>query len=248
MTALPHKKIVTALRGARLDLAVFATWRTPTPAWAPSGIVLEPTANSDSDPAGRCCTGPAWNAVVSRSGTVILTTAGPPHTRADGRGSYRVAAVHPGLRTVQWPPEQLDALTQVAVVLCRAQGWGPERISGPAAERLGLPLDALRERAKQLLDDREGHAPTPSREPYPGALWFRSYPLSPVVTATGRRLAEEGCADYPPGPQWAPADRHAYARWQRRQGLTGPAADGWPDPTTWDALNVPATIRTDVHP
>ncbi|MGW2364983.1 peptidoglycan-binding protein [Streptomyces sp. NPDC001667] len=242
MTAPSPEEIVNTLRGARLDLALFATWRTPTPTWTPAGIVLEPTADDGSDPAGRCCTGPSWNAVVSRSGTVILTTPGPTRAPTDGQDAYRIAAVHPGLRTTQWPSDQLDALTRTTAALCRAHRWGPDKITGPAVERLGLPLHGLRERVERLLTVPPGHpAPPPEREPYPGPDWFRAYPYSPVVAAMGRRLAEEGVADYPPGPQWAPADRHAYARWQQRQGLTGPAADGWPDPTTWDALNVPST-------
>ncbi|KOV18653.1 hypothetical protein ADK60_26830, partial [Streptomyces sp. XY431] len=42
-------------------------------------------------------------------------------------------------------------------------------------------------------------------EPFPGAAWFQSNPNSPIVTAMGQRLVEEGCGKYTsgPGPQWS---------------------------------------------
>ncbi|GHF48176.1 peptidoglycan-binding protein [Streptomyces morookaense] len=78
-------------------------------------------------------------------------------------------------------------------------------------------------------------------EPFPGADFFRTAPNSPVVTAMGRRLVEEGCSAYSqgPGPQWTDADRQSYGAWQRKQGFSGSDADGWPGRVTWDALKVP---------
>ncbi|MFF4409065.1 peptidoglycan-binding protein [Streptomyces sp. NPDC001262] len=80
-----------------------------------------------------------------------------------------------------------------------------------------------------------------SYEPFPGADFFRKAPNSPVVTAMGRRLVEEGCSAYTqgPGPRWTDADRQSYANWQRKQGFSGSDADGWPGRVTWDALKVP---------
>ncbi|MEV5240000.1 peptidoglycan-binding protein [Streptomyces cinnamoneus] len=80
-------------------------------------------------------------------------------------------------------------------------------------------------------------------EPFPGADFFRAGPDSPVVTAMGHRLVEEGCSAYAqgPGPRWTDADRQSYAAWQRKLGFTGSDADGWPGRTSWDALKVPRT-------
>ncbi|MFF1377541.1 peptidoglycan-binding protein [Streptomyces sp. NPDC058308] len=78
--------------------------------------------------------------------------------------------------------------------------------------------------------------------PFPGAAYFKSSPRSPLITAMGRRLVSQGCSAYAdgPGPQWTDADKRSYAKWQRKRGFTGSAADGWPGMTTWDALKVPA--------
>ncbi|MEX2985334.1 peptidoglycan-binding protein [Streptomyces sp. C36] len=84
-------------------------------------------------------------------------------------------------------------------------------------------------------------APGNDHEPFPGAGFFRGAPDSPVVTAMGRRLVEEGCSAYAegPGPRWSEADRRSYAAWQRKLGFTGSDADGWPGRNSWDALKVP---------
>jgi hypothetical protein len=57
----------------------------------------------------------------------------------------------------------------------------------------------------------------------------------------GRRLVAAGCSAYSsgPGPQWTEADRLSYAKWQRKLGYTGTAADGWPGPASWAALKIP---------
>lgn len=82
---------------------------------------------------------------------------------------------------------------------------------------------------------------TPAYQPFPGADWFKRKPRSAIVTAMGKRLVAVGCSAYltGPGPQWTDADRFSYAKWQRKQGYTGAAADGWPGPASWAALKVP---------
>jgi hypothetical protein len=81
----------------------------------------------------------------------------------------------------------------------------------------------------------------PAYEPFPGADWFKKAPRSAIVTAMGRRLVAVGCSAYEdgPGPQWTEADRKSYAKWQRKLGYTGTAADGWPGASSWAALKVP---------
>ncbi|KOV28224.1 hypothetical protein ADK60_18725, partial [Streptomyces sp. XY431] len=54
--------------------------------------------------------------------------------------------------------------------------------------------------------DGGGETPTPTGyTPFPGTEWFMSNPNSPIVTAMGQRLVEEGCGKYTsgPGPQWS---------------------------------------------
>lgn len=76
---------------------------------------------------------------------------------------------------------------------------------------------------------------------FPGTDWFRKAPNSATVTAMGKRLVAVGCGRYSsgPGPQWSDADRQSYAAWQRRCGLSGSDADGFPGKATWDRLKVP---------
>ncbi|MDT0451876.1 peptidoglycan-binding protein [Streptomyces hesseae] len=80
-------------------------------------------------------------------------------------------------------------------------------------------------------------------EPFPGEAWFRDAPNSPIITAMGRRLVEEGCSAYRegPGPQWTSADRESFRKWQRKIGDAPHECDGWPGPLQWAALKVPRT-------
>ncbi|MGW0943653.1 peptidoglycan-binding protein [Streptomyces sp. NPDC002623] len=82
-------------------------------------------------------------------------------------------------------------------------------------------------------------------EPFPGAAWFKKAPRSAIVTAMGKRLVAVGCSAYTsgPGPQWTEADRKSYAKWQRKQGYAGAAADGWPGAASWAALKVPYVME-----
>lgn len=82
---------------------------------------------------------------------------------------------------------------------------------------------------------------TPKHQPFPGASFFKRHPDSPIVTEMGKRLVAERCSRYNvgPGPQWSDADRQSYARWQRKCGFYGSAADGYPGKVSWDRLKVP---------
>ncbi|GAA3591387.1 hypothetical protein GCM10022295_86300 [Streptomyces osmaniensis] len=81
----------------------------------------------------------------------------------------------------------------------------------------------------------------PAYEPFPGAAFFHGGRHSPIVTAMGRRLVQEGCGRYNsgPGPNWTNADRNSYAAWQRKLGFSGDDANGIPGKKSWDALKVP---------
>ncbi|MDQ0962073.1 hypothetical protein QFZ66_005951 [Streptomyces sp. B4I13] len=84
-------------------------------------------------------------------------------------------------------------------------------------------------------------------EPYPGASFFMNGTRpalgkrSPIFTAMGERLVDEGCGRYKvgPGPVLGQADVDSYEAWQRKQGFTGSDAKWPPGRTTWDDLKVP---------
>ncbi|MFI0739354.1 peptidoglycan-binding protein [Streptomyces sp. NPDC021100] len=107
--------------------------------------------------------------------------------------------------------------------------------------RPGVTFFAHEASAADIPHGSSKPTPAPGYEPFPGAEFFRDEPDSPIVTAMGRRLVAEGCSMYEegPGPQWSDADRHSYARWQRKLGYSGADADGWPGRASWDALHVP---------
>lgn len=89
----------------------------------------------------------------------------------------------------------------------------------------------------------------PAQEPFPGAAFFHKGQHSPVITAMGKRLVEEGCGKYQTGPgsEWTDADRQSYAAWQRKLGFSAGDADGTPGQQSWDRLRVPATSGGDHH-
>lgn len=89
-----------------------------------------------------------------------------------------------------------------------------------------------------------GPAPSPHGllQPFPGTDFFHHAPHAPLVERMGQRLVAVGCGRYAQGPgqQWTLADKASYAAWQRKCGLTGSDADGWPGKASWDKLHVPA--------
>lgn len=96
----------------------------------------------------------------------------------------------------------------------------------------------------QELKLKAGAKPAPkpvALAPFPGAGFFKVGRRSPLITAMGKRLVAEGCAVYKsgPGPAWSEADRLSYAKFQRKLGYSGAAADGIPGATSWAKLKVP---------
>ncbi|MFC7794665.1 peptidoglycan-binding protein [Streptomyces cinereoruber] len=88
-------------------------------------------------------------------------------------------------------------------------------------------------------------APAPAQyEPFPGAAFFSPGRRSPIITAMGRRLVDEGCSAYAvgPGEHFTNADKASYARWQRKLGYRGSDADGIPGKASWDKLRVPKQL------
>lgn len=83
--------------------------------------------------------------------------------------------------------------------------------------------------------------PFPMYAPFPGQGFFRLGQKHPLVAAMTKRLVSEGYNGYPNGPS-SGFDRStvkAYAWYQRKSGLTGRLADGYPTAATWKELKVP---------
>ncbi|QDY78497.1 peptidoglycan-binding protein [Streptomyces qinzhouensis] len=154
-----------------------------------------------------------------------------------------------------WPAAQLDAIERASAALCRAHGWTAKSVIGHLEwtnrkiDPRGFTMPGLRARVARRLGSKPTGPAEPARpggprhHPFPGTAFFKAAPSSPVITAMGRRLVAEGCGEYTvgPGPRWSEADRRSYARWQRKLGFRGADADGWPGPSSWNALKVPRT-------
>ncbi|NDZ82054.1 hypothetical protein G3I19_26680 [Streptomyces sp. SID10853] len=79
----------------------------------------------------------------------------------------------------------------------------------------------------------------PSAAAFPGAAFFRPGRSSAHVEQLGKQLVKKGFGKYyttGPGPRWSEADRRNVQAFQRAQGWTGAAADGYPGPETWRRL------------
>ncbi|MFD8949003.1 peptidoglycan-binding protein [Streptomyces xanthophaeus] len=191
----------------------------------------------------------AYSAMVCPHGYVYEGRGAHRQTGANGtaalnRQHYAVCAMVGSTGLTEPTAAQLHGILD-AIAWLRDEGDAGDEIKGhkdghPTACP-GGPLYAWIQRGAPRPGGAPGPAPSPTFEPYPGAAWFKAAPRSPIVTAMGRRLVAEGCGRYRsgPGPQWTDADRQSYAAWQRKQGHSGAAADGWPGPSTWAALRVP---------
>lgn len=148
-----------------------------------------------------------------------------------------------------YPAAQLEAVEKVAAALCRAHGWDADRVIAHkewTTRKIdpSFSMPAMRTRIAGRLGTKPtspAASATPKYHPFPGTPWFKDTPRSPVVTAMGKRLVAVGCSAYAsgPGPRWTAADKASYAKWQRKLGYTGSAADGWPGAKSWAALKVP---------
>ncbi|MEU6377495.1 peptidoglycan-binding protein [Streptomyces sp. NPDC046909] len=192
--------------------------------------------------------GDVLEAVIAERATLPA----PDENDTDGNVHfYGFECVNLGDGKDPWPEVQLDAMARASAALCRAHGWtaasviGHKEWTSAKIDPRGFTMADFRARVSQLLGEQptETTPAKPAHQPFPGAAWFKKNPKSPVITAMGKRLVAEGCSAYTegPGPQWTDADRASYAKWQRRRGYTGTAADGWPGAKSWAALKVPYT-------
>ncbi|MEU9151664.1 peptidoglycan-binding protein [Streptomyces sp. NPDC048417] len=187
--------------------------------------------------------GDVLRAVVAESASLPA----PHQNDTDGNVHfYGFECVNLGDGRDPWPAVQLDAMVRASAALCRAHGWSARSVIGhkewtnTKIDPKGFAMADFRSRVAARLETKTSPG-TPAYQPFPGADWFRKKPRSAVVTALGKRLVAVGCSAYAdgPGPQWTEADRASYAKWQRRLGYTGTAADGWPGAASWAALKVP---------
>ncbi|WP_405561206.1 peptidoglycan-binding protein [Streptomyces sp. NBC_01180] len=83
------------------------------------------------------------------------------------------------------------------------------------------------------------HAGAPHGAAFPGARFFKRGQSGPHVEQLGKQLVKKGFGKYytaGPGPRWTEADRRNVQAFQRAQGWTGRAANGYPGPETWRRL------------
>ena len=175
----------------------------------------------------------------------------PPDNEANTDGNarfYGFECINLGDGKDPWPAAQLEAIERAAAAICRAHGWNERSVIGHLEwqpgkiDPKGFSMNTMRERVrKRLAGAPGGPAPEPEYEPFPGASFFREGQVSPIITAMGERLVEEGCSRYQvgPGPRWTEADRQSYAAWQRKCGFSGSDADGIPGEVSWNRLRVP---------
>lgn len=175
---------------------------------------------------------------------------------AAGANSSWLGIEHEGKSGEKLTDKQLAASARVIAWMHQTHGVKLQAVDSPTGRGIGwhgmggsawgghpnCPGKPIRDQRAAIIKAAGGAMVKPvTYEPFPGSGWFKKSPHSPIVTAMGRRLVEEGYRSYSvgPGPQWTDGDRTAYAWWQRKLGYRGSDADGWPGKTSWDKLHVP---------
>ncbi|WHM36323.1 peptidoglycan-binding protein [Streptomyces sp. BPTC-684] len=189
----------------------------------------------------------AYTAMVCPHGYVYEGRGAHKKTAANGNqplnaAHYAVCAMVGSSGLTQPTDAQLGGLRDAIEWLRTSGGAGSEILGHRDGYATDCPGPALYAWVQRGAPRPGGTGtPTPKYEPFPGAAFFQRLPRSPIITAMGARLVAEGCSAYSegPGPQWTDADRASYAKWQHKLGYRGSDADGWPGPTSWEALHVP---------
>ncbi|MFI1735444.1 N-acetylmuramoyl-L-alanine amidase [Streptomyces acidicola] len=146
-----------------------------------------------------------------------------------------------------WPDAQLLAIEKVAAAICRHHGWSARSVIGHLewqpgkVDPRGFTMSSMRERVAKRL----GEAPPKVTPPKPTvpvvdlAKLVAAAKSDPArsgtpVTYSGVKVVEAALVDagllekkYSDG-HFGSATVDAYAKWQRRLGYSGPAADGIP--------------------
>ncbi|MEU1180668.1 peptidoglycan-binding protein [Streptomyces sp. NPDC005820] len=187
--------------------------------------------------------------------------------RADGTGAVSLESASNLEASDPWTDEQVETLIRLGVWLhqehgiplrlCRSaddpgygyhrmfSAWNPDAHACPGGARVKQFREVV---FPGIVARATGKAPAkPTHEPFPGEAFFMNGDgpalgkSSPIFTAMGKRLVEEGCGRYKvgPGPKLGQADVDSYEAWQRKCGYSGTAAKWPPGPTTWNKLRVP---------
>lgn len=165
------------------------------------------------------------------------------------RGGERYYSQGPG-------PRWGDADRRATQAFQRAQGWkGAEADGLPGAHtwRLlvgggGKDIGAAGPAGSPGSPGSPGAPGAPGRPgpgvpqgpaAFPGRGHFKPGQSSAYVERLGRQLVKRGFGKHytsGPGPRWTEADRRNVEAFQRAQGWSGGAADGYPGPETWRRL------------
>ncbi|MFE9400308.1 peptidoglycan-binding protein [Streptomyces sp. NPDC006530] len=209
------------------DSASYVPYRYKAVATGTGGAVPGAAAESSATAfPGAAKFGPgAVNSDVTRLGQMLVK-----------RGGSRFYTEGPGPR---WGSADLNATRAFQ----QAQGWTGADADGIPGERTWSLLVQGRGRNIPATTQAPPPAPAPATRPtrpaFPGPSHFRPGQESPYVTQLGRRLVEKGFGTYytsGPGPRWSEADRRNVEAFQRAQGWSGAAANGYPGPETWRRL------------
>ncbi|WP_223837939.1 peptidoglycan-binding protein [Streptomyces venezuelae] len=145
-----------------------------------------------------------------------------------GGGSYYTSG--PG-------PRWSDADRKATQAFQRAQGW-----TGSDAD--GIPgkatWDYLKNGKGRNINAGGGNGSgNGGSSAFPGVQHFRPGAVNAHVNALGVQLVKKGFGKHysqGPGERWTESDRRNVEAFQRAQGWSGSAADGYPGPETWRRL------------
>ncbi|MFD8005862.1 N-acetylmuramoyl-L-alanine amidase [Streptomyces mirabilis] len=191
---------------------------------------------------------------------------GDNEANTDGNARfYGFECVNLGDNVDPWPEVQIEAIARTAAGICRAHGWGAESVighlewqpgkvdpRGPIGKKGGpaLTMYKIRARVEQLLDGDEPTTPAPSqpaRKVVDLSQLIAAARKDPAKSGTpvsyaGARIVEDALAaegllakKYVDG-HFGTTTVTAYAKWQRRCGYSGAAADGIPGRASLDTL------------
>ncbi|MEV3928377.1 peptidoglycan-binding protein [Streptomyces sp. NPDC049944] len=133
-------------------------------------------------------------------------------------------------------PRWSDADKRATQAFQLAQGWkGKEADGVPGPHTWRLLVSGTGRKIPAA-----GTGGTPSAAPaYPGRSSFRPGGTGDHIRLLGTRLVKKGYGAHyvtGPGTRWTEADRRNVEAFQRAQGWSGSAADGYPGPETWRRL------------
>ncbi|WP_030908399.1 peptidoglycan-binding protein [Streptomyces sp. NRRL F-5126] len=169
--------------------------------------------------------------LVARGGKRFYTSGpGPSWGEADRRATQAFQ------RAQGWRGSEADGLPGPDTwhLLVSGRGKDIPPAGKPAAHAAPAAATHTGAAAAPAAPATAGKAPA-----YPGEEYFGPGRSNVYVERLGKQLVKKGFGRYytrGPGPAWGEADRRATQAFQRAQGWTGSAADGYPGRETWRRL------------